>query len=284
MVPLAIGTQTVGSVVRPASFCGVVGYKPTFGMFPREGILPQAAPLDTPGVFARTLEDAALLADALAMDGADEDRAPRHFSPHLLDSVLSSPPTRPSFAFVKTQHWALAEPATQEGFAKLVANLGAACREIELPTAFADAPQTIHTLARVGTARHYGRYHDRGADQLSAFMRGAIEEGRRISAIYYLASLDRQKALATMLDEHFDGFDAILTPAAPGEAPSIETTGNPSFNGLWTLCGVPAITLPLLTGSHGLPIGVQLIGRRGDDGRLFRTARWLREEVMSKGS
>ena len=124
-------------------------------------------------------------------------------------------------------------------------------------------------------ARHYRPYMEKGADRLSDCMRKSIEDGLRISAVDYLTALDWQKSLASGLDALFDKYDAIVTPAAPGEAPSIDTTGNPIFNALWTLCGVPAITLPLLQGANGLPVGVQVVGRRGDDARLLRTARWL---------
>ena len=283
MVPLAVGTQTVGSVIRPASFCGVVGFKPTFGLIPRRGVLPQATPLDTVGVFARTVEDAALIADVLAGFNSDDPDSLQVPPPRLLDTALSEPPPAPALAFVKTPFWDAADTATHEGLGELVEALGKSCEEVTLPQLFAEATGAIHTLSRVGIARHYRGYLERGAEQLSDFMRGAIEEGLKISAVDYLAALDRQKSLAAELDALFDNCDAILTPAAPGEAPPIDTTGNPIFNGLWTLCGVPAVTLPLLKGPHGLPIGVQVVGRRGEDGRLMRTARWLQESLRRAG-
>ncbi len=283
MVPLAVGTQTVGSVIRPASFCGVVGFKPTFGLVPRRGVLPQAKPLDTVGVFAHTVGDAALIADVLAGFNSDDPNSLQVPPSRLLDTVLSEPPPAPALAFVKTPFWDAADTATHEGLGELVEALGKSCEEVTLPQLFAEATGAIHTLSRVGIARHYRGYLERGAEQLSDFMRGAIEEGLKIPAVDYLAALDRQKSLAAELDALFDNCDAILTPAAPGEAPPIDTTGNPIFNGLWTLCGVPAVTLPLLKGPHGLPIGVQVVGRRGEDGRLMRTARWLQESLRRAG-
>jgi Asp-tRNA(Asn)/Glu-tRNA(Gln) amidotransferase A subunit family amidase len=281
MVPLAIGTQTNGSVIRPASFCGVVGFKPSFGLIPRSGILPQAPSLDTVGVFARTLDDVALLADALiGHDPADPDSLSGP-PPRLLDTARSEPPVTPSLAFVKTPSWDFADPETRDGFDELVAALGQSCEELALPAVFGEAAGTIHKLGRVGIARHYRPYLERGADQLSEFMRGAIGEGRAVPAVDYLTALDWQKSLAAGLEPLFDRFDAIVTPAAPGEAPPIATTGNPAFNGLWTLCGVPAVTLPLMQGPNGLPVGVQLVGRRGDDARLLRTARWLAMALQS---
>jgi Asp-tRNA(Asn)/Glu-tRNA(Gln) amidotransferase A subunit family amidase len=127
-----------------------------------------------------------------------------------------------------------------------------------------------------GFARNLRPYYDRGKERLSPVMREAIEEGRRIAATDYLEALDWREALNNGLEPLFDRYDAIVTPAAPGEAPAgLDSTGNPVFNGLWTLCGVPAVSLPLLEGPNGLPVGVQLVGRRGEDARLLRTARWL---------
>jgi aspartyl-tRNA(Asn)/glutamyl-tRNA(Gln) amidotransferase subunit A len=125
-------------------------------------------------------------------------------------------------------------------------------------------------------ARNLHTYYRRGKDKLSPALRALLEDGMNVTAVDYLAALDWRKALINGLEQLFDRYDAIITPAATGEAPSgLEATGNPIFNGLWTLCGVPAITLPLLQGPAGLPLGVQLVGRYGEDARLLRTARAL---------
>ncbi len=280
MAPLAIGTQTGGSVIRPASFCGVVGFKPTFGLIPRTGVLMQAAPLDTIGVFAHTIEDAALLVDAIAGHDPEDPDSLQAAPPNLLDAARAEPPAAARLAFVKTPAWDIAEEATRKGFAGLVEALGNACEEVALPPLFDEAAGAARTIQLVGIARHYRRYLEKGADQLSATMRGAIQDGLKIAAVDYLTALDLQKSLVAELEPIFNAYDAIVTPAAPGEAPAIETTGNPVFNALWTLCGVPAITLPLLTGPNGLPVGVQLVGRRGEDARLLQTARWLMRAVQ----
>lgn len=276
MVPLAIGTQTNGSVIRPASFCGVVGFKPTHGLIPRTGVLRHSAPLDTIGTFARTVEDAALLADAIAgHDGADADTAPAA-PPAILQTALSEPPVRPLLAFVKSPAWERAEPATRDAFAELVAALDEAVREIALPDIFETGTDTLRKLMMAGFAKNLAGYYERGRDRLSAVMRAAIEEGRSVSAPDYLTALDWRAALNHGLDQLFGTYDAILTPAAAGEAPQgLDSTGDPAFCTLWTLCGTPAISLPLLVGETGLPLGVQLVGARGNDGRLLRTARWL---------
>lgn len=276
MIPLAIGTQTNGSVIRPASFCGVVGFKPTHGLIPRTGILRHDRALDTVGVFARSVEDAALLVDAIAgHDPLDADTRIMP-PPRLLDIAQTKPPVTPALAFVKTPFWDEADKETKDGFAELVEALGETCTEVALPDIFSKAVWAQRTLMVAGLARHLAPYYDRGKDQLSEHARKMIEEGRQIQATDYLEALDWREALNNGLEQLFDRYDAIVTPATPGEAPrDLTVTGNPVFNGLWTLCGVPAVTLPLLEGPNGLPVGVQLVGRRGEDARLLRTARWL---------
>ncbi len=276
MVPLAIGTQTNGSVIRPAAFCGVVGYKPTFGFIPRTGLLTQSWHLDTIGVFGRSVGDAALLAECLI--GHDEgDRATVPMAQQGLPAAAESdPPLPPLFAFVPSPVWDQAEDDTKQALAELAATLGEQCDRVELPEPFTRGHDVHRTLMTGGFSRNLGGYYNRGREQLSPQMRQAIEEGRKVLAHDYLAGVDWIEVLNGGLEEIFQRYDAILTPAAPGEAPpSLETTGNPAFCTLWTLCGTPAVSLPLLEGSNAMPMGVQLVGRRNDDARLLRTANWL---------
>ena len=280
MVPLALGTQTNGSVIRPASFCGVVGYKPSFGAVPRTGVLADAPSLDTIGIFARSVEDAALLEHAMGPDDVDRDAGP---SPGpLAATAAGEPPLRPNLAFVKTAAWEKAEPATVEGFGELQDALGEAMVEVPLPEPFAGALAWQGVVMAAEMARGLGHYADRGGDQVSRQFREIVEEGRAILAHDYLIARDWQRTLRAGLDRIFGRFDAIVTPAAPGEAPGAETTGDPSFCSLWSLVGLPAISLPLLTGPNGLPVGVQLVGPHGGDARLLRTARWL-DRHLSQG-
>lgn len=279
LAPLAIGTQTNGSVIRPASFCGIVGFKPTYGTIGRTGILPQAAPLDTVGVFARSVADAALLVDALAgLDADDPDSL--DVKPRLLEALTPPLAVAPALAFVRTPSWPEADEATRKAFERLAAELGDACREEALPPRFEAAISAHTAIAFAGIALHYGPYYDRGRDQLSEAMRKTIEAGRAVTAVDYLAALDLRAALSAELATLLEGYDAILTPSAPGEAPAgLGSTGSPAFNTLWSLCGMPAVSLPLLTGPTGLPVGVQLVGRRGDDARLLRTAELVMRAV-----
>jgi Asp-tRNA(Asn)/Glu-tRNA(Gln) amidotransferase A subunit family amidase len=276
MVPLAVGTQTGGSVIRPASYCGVVGFKPTFGLIPRTGVLLTSRQLDTVGTFGRTIEDAALLADVLAgHDPADPDTA-LSAPPKILDTALTDPPVTPQLAFIKTPAWSGIETDCAAGFAELVEALGDHCDEVELPKIFAEGSSAHRRIMLAEIAHNLRRYYDRGAKRLAEETREAIEEGRTILADDYLAARDWREALYAGLDEIFERYDAIVTPAAAGEAPAgLESTGSAAFNVLWSLLGVPAVTLPLLAGANGMPIGVQMVGRRNNDGRLLRTARWL---------
>jgi len=283
MVPLAIGTQTGGSVIRPAAFCGVVGYKPSFGRIPRTGVLSQAPSLDTVGVFATCVEDAALLAEPLCFhDAGDPSSAPIP-APRLLEAALSTPPLAPTLALVETPFAGQADAEMLGALAELAAHLGEQCFAAQLPELFTEGEAARQIIQNTELARSFAHYERRGAERLSSPIRDAIAAGRSVAAIDYLAACDWPDVLNAGLEQLFDRCDAILAPAAPGPAPQgFLSTGNPVFNGLWTLCGVPTITLPLLESSNGLPMGVQLIGRRGDDARLLRTARWLESLMESE--
>jgi Asp-tRNA(Asn)/Glu-tRNA(Gln) amidotransferase A subunit family amidase len=281
--PLAVGTQTGGSVIRPAAFCGVVGFKPSFGAIPRTGILAQSPSLDTVGVFARSVPDAALVAEALfGHDPRDRATAPAP-PPRLLETATARPPLPPVLAFVRPPGWEEADPDTRAAFEELAAHLGGQCFEAPLPAAFAEAAPVRERINLAELARCYHPYERRGGDALSEPLRAAIDAGKAILARDYIAALDWPEVLNAALDEIFTRCDAILAPAAPGPAPEgLASTGSPIFNGLWTLCGTPAVTIPVLEASNGLPMGAQLVGRRGDDGRLLRTARWLMDHVAGE--
>lgn len=281
MVPLAVGSQTAGSVIRPAAFCGVVGYKPSRGLIPRTGVLPVAEPLDTMGVFARTVGDAALVAEAMCGPDPRDPATRVEPRPRLAATAASAPPVKPLLGFVRQPAWEEeADEATREAFGELVTFLGEQCDEVALPEPFAAGAGIHRTIMQAGMARNYGAYYNRGRDTLSDRVCEAIEEGRKVLAHDYLLALDWVSLLNAGLDEIFERYDAIVTPAAPGEAPrDLTVTGSPSFCTLWTLCGVPAVSLPLLEGANGMPMGVQLVGPRGGDERLLRTARWLVETL-----
>ena len=275
-VPAALGTQTNGSVIRPASFCGVWGYKPSFGAISRTGVLRQAPALDQVGVLAATLQDAGLVAQHMMVhDSRDSAMRPRA-APDLQAAAGELPPVTPLMAFVKTPVWDQAESETQEAFAELSQALGEAITEIALPESFAHIHTMHKTVMEAEIARNYHRDYERGADQLSDSLRGQIERGREVRAVDYIRSAESIGALAAIADEILNDYDAFLTPAAPGTAPhGLDDTGSAAFCTIWTYLGMPALSIPLMTGSNGLPMGVQLVAARGDDARLFRMANWL---------
>ena len=280
MVPGAVGSQTGGSVIRPAAFCGVVGFKPTHGLIPRSGMLRLSRTLDHVGVFARTVPDAALLAEALAgFDEEDPDTRPRA-RPPLAAVAASEPPLPPRLAFVRSPAWEHAELVTREAFAELVEALGDTVAEVELGASFEPAVARHRTIMEVEMAHNLGRDYDKAGNRLSPALREALERGRARAAVDYVAAVAGIPALNGALDPVFDEFDAIVTPAAPGEAPrGLATTGDPVFCTIWTYLGTPAVTLPLLRSTARMPLGVQLVARRGGDARLLRTARWLVETL-----
>ncbi|MDH3638408.1 MAG: amidase [Gammaproteobacteria bacterium] len=276
MVPLSIGSQTNGSVIRPAAYCGVVGYKPSFAMISRVGALCVAQSLDHVGVFARSVEDVALVAEQMmGFDGHDPDMHPRP-RPALVETVTESPPLTPRFAFVKTPVWEQGDSDIHNAFAELIEQLQDLVQEVMLAPVFEQVVDSLTTIMETELARNFDSEYRRGADQLSEHLRAMIENGQRHRAVDYRAALDSRVHINALLGEVFDEVDAIITPATSGEAPQgLDSTGSPIFCTLWTYCGLPAITLPLMEGSHGMPLGVQLVGPRGDDARLLRTARWL---------
>jgi Asp-tRNA(Asn)/Glu-tRNA(Gln) amidotransferase A subunit family amidase len=284
MVPGAIGSQTNGSVIRPASFCGIVGFKPSHGLIPRSGALLLSRTLDHVGVFTRTVEDAALMAEVMAgFDEEDPDTRPRA-KPPFVTVAASEPPLPPRFAFVRTPVWDQAEPATRHGFDELVQALGDDAAEIALGPAFADCIERHRTIMEVEMAHNLHRDYEKAGEQLSRTLRSLIERGRTRTAIDYTAAVAAIAPLNAALEVVFNEYDAIITPAAPGEAPrGLESTGNPVFCTIWTYLGTPVVTLPLLQSEAGLPIGVQLVGRRGNDARLLRTARWLVSTISGHG-
>jgi Asp-tRNA(Asn)/Glu-tRNA(Gln) amidotransferase A subunit family amidase len=285
MVPGAIGSQTNGSVIRPAAFCGVVGFKPTHGLIPRGGALLLSRTLDHVGVFARSVEDAALLAETLVGHDEDDPDTRPIATPPFAAVASAEPPLPPRLAFVRSPAWEHAETVTREAFAELVGALGEAVTEVELGTSFAQAAEMHRAIMEVEMAHNFRRDYERGGAQLSAALRAIVERGRSRSAVDYTGALAGIAPLNDALAPLFDEYDAIVTPAAPGEAPwGLETTGDPVFCTLWTYLGVPAMTLPLLRSEAGMPLGVQLVGRRDGDARLLRTARWLIVTLRGTGS
>jgi len=280
MVALSVGTQTNGSIIRPAAYCGVYGYKPSFARISRHGVLEQSPPLDTIGVFARDLADLALIADVLMrFDAQDEAMTP--IAPPCLARIMAEEvPVDPHFAFIRTPVWEQVDQVTKDALRELIEATNETQPKtidiVDMPPLFADLHEDHRRVMEADLARSFAAEYRQGQAQLSDVLREMIERGQQVSDADYRQALARMQDYNEFLGEVFEDYDAILTPATPGPAPfGIDATGSPVMNTIWTFCGTPAINLPILQSPDGLPMGVQMVGERNDDARLFRSARWL---------
>lgn len=271
MVPAAIGSQTAGSVVRPASFCGVVGMKPTHGLVPMDGASPFAPSLDTAGLFAREVADLPPLLAALGVDTSP--RAP-------------AAPLR--FGLCRTEQWPLAEPSSRAAVERAAASLveaGLAVDEVDLGPAFdglAEAQKTVMAAEAAETFRELRAGH---GDRLSPVLRDFIDAGATSPPARVAAARAQAERCRALLPAVFARAGVLLTPSAPGEAPAgLSSTGDPALNRIWTLLGVPCLSLPGATGPAGLPVGVQLVGPPGGDGVLLAAAAAAEERLRAARS
>lgn len=284
MTPLAIGTQTNGSVIRPGAYCGVYAFKPSFGRISRNGVLKTSAPLDTIGLFGLSLEDLAILADVvMSYDSRDKGMvlAPK---PQIARVMAEDPPAPPRIAFIRSPVWHLAEQSTKDAFRELIEFYGEETITIvDLPPLFDQAHDILSKIMASGFAENFSDIYKKNKDQLSDEIIQNIERGQKVTTQEVEEGLKTVSLLVSVFEEIFEDFDAILTPSAPGEAPEgIEATGNPAFSTIWTLCGLPALNLPIMEGPKGLPLGAQLVAETGEDARLFRTAKWMVEKLTDE--
>jgi Asp-tRNA(Asn)/Glu-tRNA(Gln) amidotransferase A subunit family amidase len=271
MSPLGFGTQTAGSVIRPASYCGCVGYKPSFGMINRAGIKPLSDSLDTVGVYARTVDDAAFFTGVLV-----ERPALRHLAP--FDGM-------PRFGLYRTPVWSEAEPATAAALdiarAALV-GAGAIVEELAIAPEHDGLIEAQDKIMSFEACRGLADERIRHGAELSPRLAQLLDRGMAIGAEEYDAARTLAAAARASLRQFFGGCDAVLTPAAPGEAPAgLGYTGNPVFNRMWTLLGAPCAAVAAHWGDSGLPTAVQLVGRNGDDARLMACAAFLERALAA---
>ena len=273
-VSVALGTQTNGSIIRPASYCGIVGFKPSFGVLPRTGVLRHMALIDHPGIFAESVVDAALVLDAIAGEDVG-DSFSRSLPAALLDAALDRGKT-PHLAFAFGPFESRAEPGTREALKSFLARLPLTVDAIELGPEFAVAEATLRALMCAGVAESLGPDIDAAATHVPELVVRLVEEGRALSAVDLLAAWTRRDSLRGELIARVSDYDAVLTFASTGPAPpASDGTGDPIFATLWTLIGAPAYSLPLLRSADGLPIGVQAVGAPGRDVELTSAAAWL---------
>jgi len=261
MVPLAIGSQTTGSVIRPASYCGVVGYKPSFGVIPTHGMHILADALDHVGLFARQLDDIALMAKAMM---------PAAFA--AAGEAGANPADPPRIGVVRAPVWQEASDDARTRFDAWASSVGAR-DAVDLGEVFEDAVACQRLILDANLAANLGAACRDHPDRLRDITRERVRNGSAIDDGALAHAMARVVEQRSRLREIFRDYDALLTLAAPGEAPrGLSSTGNAVFSAIWTLTGVPAVSLPLLEGENGLPIGVQVIGASGADEKLLATA------------
>ena len=275
-VPLAVGTQTNGSVIRPASFCGTFGFKPTRGVISRAGVLKTSDSLDQVGCFGRSLEDVALLTDALAgYDQADSCSFARP-RPQMRAGAQAEAPVAPDLVWFNLPFYDRLSPDAHEGMEAVLDVLGPRITRMAAADTLANLVAVQARIHEYEICQHQAAVFDANFEDLSRELQLIVARGRKISEAEYTDALAVKASAQTFFDELFVEFDAIIAPCATGEAPKFGSgTGDPIFCTLWTLAGLPCVSLPLLVGDNNLPIGIQLIGPIEKDDRLLRTARWL---------
>ncbi|MDB0048775.1 amidase [Alphaproteobacteria bacterium] len=256
MIPLAIGSQTGGSVLRPASFTGILGLKPTFGTISRSGMSPISERLDHPGIYANSIDDIRLVASViLSYDKKDLDMDSNY---SFRNASNLKKPLR--FAFIKGPVWGSGDHDMQEKIKQFVDNSNLEIASVELGDDFMEAARCHEIIMNGSISRSLANYYENNKSKLHPFTITRFESGKSVSTNSYIDAIEKAKKMKQTLSEIFLKFDAIITPAAPGQAPrDLMNTGNAIFNGYWTMLGVPAISLPLLEGKDGLPIGIQVI-------------------------
>ena len=273
-VPLAIGSQTGGSVIRPASFCGIYGFKPSRGMISRAGVLQTSTTLDHLGTFGRTLEDAALLVNAISgYDPQDDASLPRP-RPDFLGGALAETQIEPAIAWLDFPFHDLMASDTREGMEAVLEALGDRVERLPVADTLADLAEVHITIHEYEFCHHLAEPLAASWNKLSHTLQPVVERGRTISDAQYQDALEVRRSAFLFFAQLYNDFDAIIEPSATGEAPLISSgeTGDPIFCRLASFVGLPSLTLPILVGENELPIGVQLIGGREEDSRLLRTA------------
>jgi len=270
MVALSIGSQTSGSTVRPASFCGVFGYRPTFGDLRCAGMKEAAGSFDTLGLIARSIEDIALYRDVLL----DVEPAP-----------IAAEAPAPRVGFCRTHLWPLLEPSTQEVFEKAaqrLAGAGAAVSEVELPNDFEGIPDAHRLISGFEFSRNFAWEIEHHWERISETLRnGRLKDGLSCSYESYLESRALAERCRRLISPILEQYDVLLTACATGEAPvGFKSTGITKLALIWTTTHVPAISVPVFKGPNGMPIGAYLIGKRNRDRELFAFARWIYRKLV----
>ncbi len=282
-VPLAVGTQTGGSVIRPASFCGTYGFKPTRGTISRSGVFQTSAALDQIGGFANSLEDIALLTDVIGCYDQDDKASFARPRPSCASGVRADVPAAPDLVWFEMPFHDRLDPDAAEGLEAVIDALGARVERVPPSPHLIDLVTVHKTIYDYEFARNMAALADTHGAQLSLEMRDAFARSAKISDAEYEDAMSVKASADAFFAAFFNDYDAILAPSSTGEAPLLSAghTGDSVFCTTWTLAGLPCLTLPLLVGENDLPIGVQLIGAVEEDDRLMRTAAWMQRHLST---
>ena len=276
MAPLSIGSQTNGSTIRPASYCGVVGYKPSYGLISRYGILKQSDKLDQVGLFGKCVEDVALLARVLIKKDLFDPATIHYSAEDMMDVCRKGPLFDPKFIFYKTKNWKNIDKESQKSFEIFIKTFKKNIEVFDTPSYFDDIPKYHKIIHETDMANNFQLYYKKYKKKLSKEMVSAIERGLKNSATEYAEAIDFMKRSYDSYKEVFEDYHGVLTPASSGVAPKgLGNTGSPEFSTVWTYLGLPSISLPLLTGKNDLPLGIQFIGDKHDDLRFLGVASWI---------
>ena len=279
MAPLSIGSQTGGSVIRPASYCGVVGYKPTYGLISRNGVLKTSEKLDHIGVFGKSVEDVALLAKVLIKKDNYDSSTVHYSTENMLTETKKGPLFEPKFIFYKTKSWNLIEKKSRESFEYFIKSFKKNIEVFDTPSYFKDIHKYHQIIHETDLANNFSIYYKKYKKKLSKYMQDAILRGNKYTAKEYAEAIDFMQRSYNSYKEVFEDYHGVLTPSSPGVAPKgLKSTGTAEFNRVWSYLGTPCISLPLLQGENNLPLGIQLVGNRYDDNRFLGVANWLEKE------
>ena len=279
MAPLSIGSQTGGSVIRPASYCGVVGYKPSYGLISRNGVLRTSYYLDHMGVFGKTVEDVALLAKVLIKKDSYDPATVHYSAEDILNACRKEPLFEPKFIFYKTDAWKLVDKKSRESFEYFIKSFKKNVEVFDTPSYFKYINKYHQIIHETDLANNFNEYYKKNKKKLSNYMQKAIANGNKYSAKEYAEAIDFIKRSYESYKEVFEDYHGVLSPSSPGVAPKgLKSTGTAEFNKFWSFMGTPCISLPLLQGENNLPLGVQLIGDKYDDHRFLGVARWLEQK------
>ena len=279
MAPLSVGSQTGGSVIRPASYCGVVGYKPSFGLISRNGVLKTSENLDHVGVFGKSVEDVAMLARVLIKKDS-YDKATIHYSTDsMLEECNKGPLYDPKFIFYKTESWKKIDKKSRDAFEFFIKSFKKNIEVFDTPSYFKDVKKYHQIVHETDMANNFQDYYKKSKNKLSKEMQAAIKRGIEYSAKDYAEARDFMSRSYDSYKEVFEDYHGIISPSSTGVADKgLTSTGSPEFCTVWSFMGTPSISLPLLEGENNLPLGVQLIGDKYDDTRFLGVANWLEKE------